>query len=244
MQRPLGSVLLFRVAQIETRQEAYMQCDRFIRASRAFVTAATLAGMLAGSPGVEADDATDPRVQRGFEIAPVPLNLADKDRALVGLGSYLVNATADCNGCHTASPQVEFAAGGNPYFGQPKVVNPSTYLGGGYDFGPLIPGTPHIVSRNLTPDKTGKPEGGRSFAEFREIIRTGVDLDHVHPSCSATITSGCLPAPFDGNLLQIMPWPNFQNFTDHDLQAIYEYLSAIPCIAGPPAPSILHNDCT
>ena len=74
-----------------------------------------------------------------------------------------------CNGCHTASPQVEFAAGGNPFFGQPKVVNQSTYLGGGQDFGPLIPGTPHIVSRNLTPDKTGKPEGGRSFAEFYDV---------------------------------------------------------------------------
>jgi hypothetical protein len=225
-----------------------MQFDLLVRLSGAFVTAAVLAGMLAGSSNAEADedelDSTDPRVQRGFEIAPVPLNLAGKDRALVGLGSYLVNASADCNGCHTASPQVEFAAGGNPYFGQPKVVNQSTYLGGGYDFGPLIPGTPHIVSRNLTPDKSGKPEGGRSFAEFREIIRTGVDLDHVHPSCSATITTGCLPAPFDGNLLQVMPWPNFQSFTDLDLRAIYEYLSAIPCIEGPPAPSVLHNDCT
>ena len=225
-----------------------MQFDLLVRASGAFISAAALAGILAGSSGVRADeqepDSTDPRVQRGFEIAPVPLNLAAKDRALVGLGSYLVNATADCNGCHTASPQVEFAAGGNPYFGQPKVVNPSTYLGGGQDFGPLIPGTPHIVSRNLTPDKTGKPEGGRSFAEFREIMRTGVDLDHVHPPCSAIITNGCLPAPFDGNLLQIMPWPNFENLTDHDLRAIYEYLSAVPCIEGPPAPSVLHNDCT
>jgi len=40
-----------------------------------------------------------------------------------------------------------------------------------------------------------------------------------------------------------MPWPTFQSMTDHDLRAIYEYLSAIPCIEGPPAPSILHNDC-
>ena len=227
-----------------------MQFKRFAR-SRWCLTAlagASLAALLAGSAAVRADehdqDSTDPRVRRGFEIAPVALNLAGKDRALVGLGSYLVNGSADCNGCHTASPQVEFAAGGNPYFGQPKVVNQSTYLGGGRDFGPLTPGTPHIVSRNLTPDKTGKPEGGRSFAEFREIIRTGVDLDHLHPPCSATITTGCLPAPFDGNLLQIMPWPNFQNLSDHELRAIYEYLSAVPCIEGPPPPSVLHNDCT
>jgi hypothetical protein len=31
--------------------------------------------------------------------------------------------------------------------------------------------------------------------------------------------------------------------SDHELRVIYEYLSAIPCIAGPPAPSVLHNDC-
>jgi hypothetical protein len=123
----------------------------------------------------------------------------------------------------------------------PKVVNQATYLGGGRDFGPLIPRTPDIVSRNLTPDKTGKPEGGRSFAEFRQIIRTGVDLDHLHPPCRA---ANCLPPPFDGNLLQIMPWPNYQDMTDHELRAIYEYFSAIPCIEGPPAPSVLHNDCT
>ena len=202
-----------------------MQFDLWVHVSRAVVIAAIFAGILAASPSAQADehesDSTDSRVRRGFEIAPVPLNLAGKDRALVGLGSYLVNATADCNGCHTASATAEFAPGGNPYFGQPKVVNQSTYLGGGRDFGALITGTPDIVSRNLTPDKTGKPAGGRSIAEFREIIRTGVDLDHLHPSCSATITTGCLPAPFDGNLLQIMPWPNFQTFTDHDLRAVY-----------------------
>jgi hypothetical protein len=53
----------------------------------------------------------------------------------------------------------------------------------------------------------------------------------------------CLPPPFDGDLLQIMPWPIYHNMTDRDLRAIYEYLSAIPCITGPSAPSPLHNDC-
>jgi hypothetical protein len=70
-----------------------------------------------------------------------------------------------------------------------------------------------------------------------------VDLDHLHPACSSTQTTTCLPAPFDGNLLQIMPWPTYQGMTERDLRAIYEYLSAIPCIEGPSAPSILHNDC-
>lgn len=163
------------------------------------------------------------------------------------LGSYLVNAAGDCNACHNAGPgNNQFLPGGNPYFGQhPKKINPATYLGGGRDFGPLVPGgSAHIVSRNLTPDKTGLPEGGHTFAEFVQIMRTGVDMDHLHPTCVGAINSGCVPAPFDGNLLQIMPWFNFQDMNDHDLRAIYEYLSAIPCIdtivAGQPQ---LRNVC-
>lgn len=197
----------------------------------------------------EGDDGSkaNARIKIGFAIAPVPLNLAGKNRALVGLGSYLVNAVADCNGCHTAAPPLEYAAGGNPYFkgNPPTVVNQATYLSGGSSFGQLIPGTPEIVSRNLTPDKTGRPEGGRTWAEFREIMRTGVDLDHLHPNCSSSVTSNCFPAnqPFNGDLLLVMPWPAFKNMTDHELRAIYEYLSAIPCISGPPS-GILHNDCT
>ena len=211
---------------------------------------AVLLGMSIHSPRVRANadggDSNESRVQRGFEVAPVPLNLAGKNRALVGLGSYLVNAAGDCNACHNQGPgNNQFLPGGNPYFGQPKRINPATYLGGGRDFGPLVPGgSAHIITRNLTPDKTGLPEGGHTFEEFVQIIRTGVDMDHLHPTCApGVINAGCVPAPFDGSLLQIMPWFNFQDMTDHDLRAIYEYLSAIPCVAGPPAPSPLHNDC-
>jgi hypothetical protein len=202
------------------------------------------AGLVFSSPRARADgqDDENSKVKIGFEIAPVHLNLAGKDRELVGLGSYIVNAQADCNGCHSAGPTTEFAPGGNPYFNQPTVVNPATYLGGGRDFGPLGP-LPHIYSRNLTPDKTGRPEGGHTFSEFVQIIRNGTDFDHVHPTCTGAPDGTCLPAPFDGSLLQIMPWPIQKNMTYHDLRAIYEYLSAIPCIEGPPAPSILHNDC-
>ena len=192
----------------------------------------------------EGDD-RDSRIEIGFEIAPVPLNLEGKNRALVGLGSYWVNAVASCDDCHSAVPQTQFAPGGNPYFGQPTKVNASTYLGGGRDFGPLVPtpGSPHIVSRNLTPDKTGLPVGGRTFDQFREILKTGVDLDHLHPTCSSGQTTNCLPPPFDGSLLQIMPWPTFRNMSERDIRAIYEYLSAVPCIEGPPPPSVLHNNC-
>src|SRR6516165_9618264 len=80
----------------------------------------------------------------------------------------------------------------------------------------------------------------RCMRHPREILRTGVDLDHLHPPCSADQTANCLPSPFDGNLLQIMPWYAFQSMTERDIRAIYEYLSAVPCIEGPPAPSVLH----
>ena len=107
--------------------------------------------------GQNAGNDEQSKIQQGFAVAPVPLNLQGKNRALVGLGSYIVNAQGDCNGCHSPGPESEFAPGGNPYFGQPTKVNPETYLGGGRDFGPFPgPGPfPHIISRNLTPDKTG-----------------------------------------------------------------------------------------
>jgi hypothetical protein len=186
----------------------------------------------------DGDDDQDPRIEQGFDIAPVPLNLEGKNRKLVGLGSYIVNAQGDCDGCHSAGPATEFAPGGNPYFlhTTKEKINPATYLGGGRDFLPISgPPSPHLISRNLTPStKTGLPEGDHTFAEFLEIIRTGKDFDHLHLNCSISITKNCFPAipPFDGDLLQIMPWPIYKNMSDHDIRAIYEYLKAIPCIQG------------
>ena len=178
------------------------------------------------------------KINKGFQLAPVPLNMVGKDSSLVGYGSYLVNAVSECYGCHSAGPATENAPGGNPYFGQFPKINPATYLGGGRDFGafpdPAGP-FPHIVSRNLTPDKTGKPLGGDSLQEFMQIMRTGIDPDKLHPTCAGPPDGKCLPAPFNGNLLQIMPWPAYGNMTDLDLKAIYEYLSAIPCLEDVPA---------
>jgi hypothetical protein len=148
-------------------------------------------------------------VTQGFLIAPVNLNLAGKNHDLVGLGSYLVNAVAGCSDCHTSPP---YAAGGNPFLGQPKMINTAGYLAGGTAFGP-------VTSRNLTPNGKGLPEG-HTLQEFVTILRTGADLEQLHTTLSP--------------LLQVMPWPVFQNMTDRDIQAIYEYLSTIPCIEGGP----------
>ncbi len=182
------------------------------------------------------DPETQAKILKGFQIAPVPLNMGQLDPNLVGYGSYLVN-TGGCNDCHSPSAQVEYTATGNPFFGQHATPDPTVYLAGGQDFGAFPDPNgpfPHIISRNLTPDASGLPEGGNSLQTFIQIIRTGVDTDHVHPTCTGAPNGNCLPPPFDGDLLQIMPWPSFQYFTDHDLMAIYSYLSAIPCIEGGP----------
>ena len=66
------------------------------------------------SSQVNAQSDRESRIERGFEIAPVPLNMEGKDPALVGLGSYLVNPSGGCNDCHSAGPQTEYLPGGKP----------------------------------------------------------------------------------------------------------------------------------
>jgi hypothetical protein len=158
----------------------------------------------AAAPGNE--EAT---VQIGFDIAPVPLNLQGKNRALVGKGSYLVNAVGGCNDCHTwnAALGSNFEAGGDPFQGQPEQIYRAGYLAGGRPFGPF-------TSRNLTPDASGDVADG--FETFKLIMRTGFDTEHLTP------------------VLQVMPWPMLRHLSDNDLRAIYEYLTSIPCVEGTP----------
>ena len=262
------------------------------------LAALVLAGMMNTPRRVQAQDEgnsdEDQLVHIGYAIAPVRLNLEGKNpeqRRLVGLGSFIVNAQADCNGCHTAGgpPNFNYANNGNPYFLKPPLgtkTDPTTYLAGGSPFGQAVPSSasvggfppgsipssyppdgypvdpatgfpyagPVIISRNLTPDKNGRPEGGRTFEQFKEILRTGEDFDNIHPTCLSdtdpNIALGvCIPPPVDGSKLQVMPWPLFHNMTDHQIEAIYEYLSVIPCIdnnfttAPAGAPNELRNDC-
>jgi hypothetical protein len=208
---------------------------------RTSVSAVTM--LLGGIVFVDAraDQAAESRIEIGFAISPVPLNLAGKNRALVGLGSYIVNGPTACNDCHNPGPgNNSWLPGGEPFNGEPPTVNPVGYMGGGRDFQTI--GLTHIIARNITPDASGLP-AGLTFEEFRLVMRTGVDLDQIHPTCSGPATSTCLPPPRDGHVLQGMPWAYFKYFTDEDLRAVYEYLTAIPCVAGPPAPSLLHHDC-
>jgi hypothetical protein len=156
-----------------------------------------------GSSARSASSALDSKTQKeiaiGYKIAPVHLNLSGKDKTMVGLGSYLVNAQASCVDCHSCPT---YAQNGNPFFGQPKQFNKDTYLSGGVPFGSLR-------SDNITPDSNGLP-AGLTLTQFLQLMRTGMD-----PNGS-------------GDLLQVMPWPHYQDMTTYDLQSIYAYLTAIP----------------
>jgi hypothetical protein len=231
-------------------------------------------------------------VEQGYESSPIPrekLNLAGKDRALVGLGAYLVNGAADCNGCHTfprflrpggtvpGTNPVGNSTGnlanlgsdsryGNPYLdpvpppsgpdqsptGQLKAnSNADTthgivtrtpkgvpiypynhFLAGGRCFG-------FFMSRNLTPDDSGKPRG-LTEAEFIQVMRQGKDISCdpnkpnpptyggvVDPVCSIPEGRGA-GVSFNPDVLQTMSWPTYHSMTDTDLKAIYAYLSALP----------------
>lgn len=174
----------------------------------ALMAAAT---MLAAAlpPSAQAADSNVARIAEGLKIAPVPLNFTGLNKNQVGLGSYLVSAIGGCNGCHT---NPNFAAGGDPFLGQPLKVVKTAYLAGGVFFG----GT--LCSSNITPDKNGLPDG-LTLAHFLSAMKTGHDFRDKPKE-----------------LLQEMPWPYFRNMTDPDLTAIYEYLRALPSNKEPKCP--------
>jgi hypothetical protein len=234
-----------------------MMLEKIVRTTVAVAAAGIIAlvSVHLGSMKVHAKEEPSEQelVEIGLRIAPDFIDMRGKDPNLVGLGSFIVNGQADCNGCHGSDPANEFRPTNNPYFRPPNnfpiKYNQATYLNGGQNFGPVGPGVvkdpnsplfggpglgPNIISRNLTPDYTGNPEGGHDLGSFMTILRTGHDYDKLHPNCGGTITDNCYNAPVNGAVLQVMPWPIYQNMTDHQLKAIWTYLSTVPCNA--------HND--
>ncbi len=175
-----------------------MGAKKYIVFALAGITFALVATSEAQPP---APDTEQSRIARGYQIAPVPLRLRGKDRALVGLGSYIVNAQSGCNDCHT---NPSYAPGGDPFEGEPERINVAGYMAGGRAFGP-------VVSANITPDEEGLP-AGLTFQEFKRVMLTGHDPDE------------------PGRILQVMPWPVFRHMTTRDLRAVYTYLEAIPRI--------------
>lgn len=179
------------------------------KAHAVLTVAAILALSAASIARADDDHRSESRIKRGFEIVPagVQLNLQGKNRALVGLGSYIVN-TNGCNDCHT---HPSYLPNGDPFMGLPEMINFQQYLTGGRQFGPF-------TSANLTPDASGKP-AGLTLQQFITTLRTGHS-----------------PKDPPGTILQVMPWPVYGKKTDRDLTAIYEYLRALPSLPDNPNP--------
>jgi hypothetical protein len=194
-------------------------------------------------------------IRIGFEIAPVQLDLKGKNCALVGLGSFIVNAHGDCDGCHTSAgpPNFNYANNDNPYFlgvKAPGKIDPGSYLAGGTDFGPAVPPSaavggfpagsnpatypppeygeyvgPDMISRNLTPNKDGVPEGGNTLEQFKSILRNGTDFDQLHPTCTTATPvpspAKLHPAPSEWSGVAGYAVAVFHNMTDREIEAIY-----------------------
>lgn len=148
---------------------------------------------------------------RGLAINPLsevtPPTLPGQE-TLFGRGSYLVNAIADCNGCHT-----------NPTTTTPATskINTAAYLTGGMEFDTPPPLRPMVKTvRAASANLTGEVHGffnlpGVSFATFLTLITQGVHAEDAVPT----------PLAFP------MPWQTFRNMQLADLEAIYTYMSAV-----------------
>ena len=144
-------------------------------------------------------------------------------------GMYIVS-TSGCTECHTpyvfnkdlglpVPDMTRFLSGHPPTGPEPSAkVDPKTdlaFIGADFTSFKLPFGT--VYSANLTPDKeTGL--GNWTEEMFVKAIRTGMHM-------------GAEGRP----ILPPMPWPEFRNFTDDDLKAIFAFLKSIPPIHNPVA---------
>jgi hypothetical protein len=180
----------------------------YVSRSTAITPIAVMAGCLALSVA-QAND-RDQRADIGFAIAEQLGIVLNHDIPEQGVGSYLVNASA-CNDCHTWP---NYAPGGDPYQRQPQQVPLANYLAGGRVF-PLP--NENICSANITPAPGTNLPAGLSRADFLYVLTTGCDPQGTNFRDSTSC-----------DLLQVMPWPHYQNVRRQELSAIYTYLAALP----------------
>ena len=126
------------------------------------IAAGAALGVLAADVSLAAPE--DNRIRVGRAIAPVPLDLAGKNRKQVWLGSYIVNAQGGCNDCHTAPP---YAAGGDPFLGEPEQINTGGYLCGGGVFGPVSRRTSRPTRTGCRPGSSAPTSSGCCAPEKR-----------------------------------------------------------------------------
>lgn len=160
------------------------------------------------------DGGVDPdNVLYGLALLPtaVPSKFGALDaeqQAQFGRGSYLVNAVADCNGCHT-NPSRDFKQG--PTY---LKVNTAAYLAGGavWSVQPFRQATTGFV-RTMAANLTGTSNGffhktQISFPLFEGLLATGLHVEDPDPH----------------PLAWPMQWQHFRLMTLADLEAVYTYM--------------------
>ncbi|HVY45867.1 MAG TPA: hypothetical protein VHB21_08315 [Minicystis sp.] len=158
-----------------------------------------------------AADVPDPdNVVRGYAIQPLAdadvSELSVEDQAKFGRGSYLVNAIASCNDCHTNAPRLPSGK-----------INTAAYLTGGAVFENAPPPFTN-QKRSMSADLIGANNGFYDpFFSFLELIQEGKHVED----------------PGQPPLAWPMPWPTFRNMTLDDLESIYVYIETVPRISGP-----------
>ncbi len=234
---------------------------KFGKTRKALATPATLLGgalvagaMLIPAQGAQAqiDPGTDARIAAGYATTPVGVNLDGKNPALVGLGSYIINTAGVCNHCHGNTTQ--YIPSGNPYDLPPPngpytgtivkgvaqfTIDPTTFLAGGASFGKLraknLTPSPDSNATSVTAKTPNYAAGGAGWKDIWDVIHNGTDVDKIATYCPSCVSAATKPA-----LLQTMPWPTVRLLTDNDLNAVWQYLSAIPCNGNnPPSASYL-----
>ena len=144
-------------------------------------------------------------VRRGWLAGAVALMLG-----LAGCSSSSGNGAATTTA--TGSPsQGEYIVTALIDCGGCHTADPSKPFGGGVKF-PIDSAGHYVYSRNLTPD----PATGLKLTQdqFVQAMQTGEDFTN------------------HGQVLLVMPWPNFRWMTPDDLKAIYAFLQALPAASN------------
>jgi hypothetical protein len=156
----------------------------------------------------------DPR--RGLAISPLdqPAHLHRGRLEGYGVGSYVANALAHCNDCHTHPDRTADSAR----------VNTDAFLTGGTVFAVPPPLQPVFKQlRTMSANLKGATHGffsepDDSLERFRDIIVSGTHADETPPR----------PLGFPMNLVA----GNLKNLLDDDLEDVYEYVKRSPATTG------------
>jgi hypothetical protein len=152
---------------------------------------------------------------RGREISPLAQPpLSSHEQQAYGTGSYIANALAHCNDCHTNPDRTADSS----------KVNTGAFLTGGTVFAvppPLVPVFRQVraMSANLKGKVNGfLSEPDDSYQRFRDIIVSGTHADETPPR----------PLGFP----MVLVAANLKNLLDEDLRAVYTFVKRSPATTG------------